>query len=85
MEHQIVVVADDALPTRHDWALVESDDYTIFAVKASAMSPDAMAEGWAAYRMADRLHTPCRQTLPPMPPIPPTPSSVLLQLLPRGA
>lgn len=58
MEHRIVVIADDALPTIHDWALVETSREVIFAVKQSAMTADNLADGWAAYRMTNRLHTP---------------------------
>lgn len=64
MEHRIVVIADDALPTIHDWALVETSREVIFAVKQSAMTADNLADGWAAYRMTNRLHAPHQRGLP---------------------
>lgn len=61
MDYQIVVVAEDALAAEHGWAMIETDDVTIFAFKESAISPQAMADAWAAYRMIARGPEPARQ------------------------
>jgi hypothetical protein len=73
LRHHIVVVDDAALD--HDWALIETNETTVLAVKDTAMNPRTFADAWAAYRMLDRAHTPCRQ------PSGPGPGGLLLQFL----
>lgn len=54
MLYDIRVVEDTALPEGHDWTLLEYDGRITFVVKRSAQGLQAMAEGWAAYRRAER-------------------------------
>lgn len=54
MEYEVLFVGDDELPTDHDWVLVKAPTCWHFIVKKSAVTPEVILEGWAAYRQLAR-------------------------------
>lgn len=51
MAHHTVTFVDDEALSGHDWALLEIEGDVYFVVKRSAVTPDVLEEGWAAYRL----------------------------------
>jgi hypothetical protein len=47
--YQVRFIDDDALPTETDWAIVSRGNVSQFFVKRSRVTPDVLAEAWAAW------------------------------------
>lgn len=54
MDYDIRVVDDTALPAGHEWMLLQYRGRVALVIARSAHGPQAMAEGWAAYRRLER-------------------------------
>lgn len=65
MRYEVRVVAESELPPAQGWVVAEYDQTTTLFVKPSAIAAETLAGAWAACRMLDRHHTPCRQGPPP--------------------
>jgi hypothetical protein len=49
--HHIHLIDNTDLPTGQDWAFVEHDEQITLFIKEHALTPRALEEAWAGYRL----------------------------------
>jgi hypothetical protein len=53
-EYVVIEVDEGDLPEGHDWILIDEPHRVTFAYARGRLSPQALADGWAAYRRVMR-------------------------------
>lgn len=50
--YEVMYLSDEAMPTGHDWMLLEVDEHQVLALRKSApLTPALLEEAWAGYRL----------------------------------
>lgn len=62
-EYVVMEIDEDALPEGHDWILIDEPGRVTFAYARGRLTPQAIAEGWAAYRRVMQRASPAPRHL----------------------